>query len=200
MEESTTPTAPPEAPQATETPTPEGSGLDAINKTLATFSEALSVLLDDKNGRDSRRSERETKAAEQAADQLSEVGKLKAERELVKAEREAWGQQRLEASADELRRSRDHAMDRLGVLPQYRSILPPDIDPRGQDGQAALEKFFGDKGAMLRTKEVKPAAADKSAKGGSFAARVFGANGVSNNKMTSLEAIRDNAKAMGIDF
>lgn len=181
-----------ETEKAPEAPDP----LESINKTLATFGEALGVLLDEKNARAAKQAERDAAEAAQAEAQLTEVEKLRKERELIRVEREAWEEQRRKAAAGELHRARDHAMDRLGVLPQYRAILPATVDPRDPDGQAALEAFFSDKTAMLKSKEVRgPEKATTAEKpGGLFSRSLFDASGLSKNKITNLSAIERNIR------
>ena len=188
---------PQEAAEATETPQRSEPTIADLSAALAMQGQLLQDLLTE------RKTAAETAATAAAAEEekqaasLPEADKLRRERELMEAERKAWKIQREEFAGAELQRAQTAALDKLGVLPQYREIVPQSLDPRTPEGAADLEKFFSDKPALLRSKEIAEAA--KPAKM-SIPRALFGSNGKSANGLTNLAAIAANAKQQGFDI
>jgi len=184
------------AAEATETPQRSEPSIGDLSTALAMQGQLLQQLINERQA-DKKAAESVAAAEEErAAEGLPETDKLRRERELMEAERKAWAIQREEFAAAELKRAQGEALDKLGVLPQYREIVPVALDPRTPEGAADLEKFFADKPALLKSKEVgEPVkqSAFEMAKG------LFKANGKSNNQLTNLDAIAENARRQGFD-
>jgi len=105
----------------------------------------------------------------------AELDKLKAEKEAAaKAAAEAKGdktkdeleQQRSELEkvraeiqklrGDALAEARSGAFERLGILPEYRDLVPGDMDPRTAEGATELEKWLAERPALTRSRVPQP--------------------------------------------
>lgn len=109
----------------------------------------------------------------------AELAQLKAERDKLKADKDAADKAARDAAdkaaadegnaelaklrdeiqqlrGDALREARGAAFERLGVLPEYRDLIPADMDPRNDDGAKALEKFVSERPAMTRSRVPEP--------------------------------------------
>lgn len=62
------------------------------------------------------------------------------------------------ATADTARRdaARTQALDRLGVAPEYRDVVPSTFDPRTVDGRRALEEWIAKRPALAASRAPKP--------------------------------------------
>lgn len=118
----------------------------------------------------------------------AELAALKAERDKLKADKEAADKAAAKKKAeadkaaaaegnaelaklreeiqqlrgDALREARGVAFERLGVLPEYRDLIPGDFDPRTADGAKALETFVSERPAMTRSRVPEPPKLDLS--------------------------------------
>lgn len=116
----------------------------------------------------------------------AELAQLKAERDKLKAEQDAAEKAKSKAKGDKtaaelsaheqelaklreeiaslksgaLSEARTAAFERLGVLPEYRDLVPSDMDPRTEDGAKKLEKFLSERPGMMRSRVPEPPKVD----------------------------------------
>lgn len=110
-------------------PDPKGNGTPDVAAELASLKGQLEALTKAKT-------ESDNKAEEARKAALSEADKLKEEREAFKLEVEG-------TKAGIRKEARGQAMDRLGILPNYRDFAP-DCDPRTPEGAKALTDWAKD--------------------------------------------------------
>ena len=191
---------PPAEPAAAEPEAPAKSEPTLSDLSLAISAQAqiLQDLIQD-NRKAKEQQQAAAAAAEAAqAEKLPEVDKMRREREMMEMERKAWEVQRGEFAQAELQRAKNSALDKIGVLPQYRQIVPDSIDPRTTEGSAQLEKFFSDKPAMLTQRGV-PERKEETPEALGMSQSLFRKDGRSTNGLTSIKAMMANRRKMGLD-
>lgn len=186
-----------EAAPAVEAPAKSEPTLSDLSMAITAQAQILQELIADNKAQKKARDEAKAAAEAKEAEQLPEIEKMRRERQNMEMERKAWEIQRNEFAKADLQRAKDSALDKIGVLPQYRQIVPDSIDPRTKEGAAQLETFFADKPAMLKRRDVAPPA--PTPESAHMPRSFFKPNGKSTNGLTSLASIMQNRKKLGLE-